>query len=237
MPKKRKDTHKSKIEPEDLSIGDDSGIDKEDLKEKVKKDPKSKKWNNPNSRRNLRQYQKPLVPEILGDDLDESEREVSEITLGRKLSPELVKKLMPTRGTFTPAESKRFIGLVQQYLEDFKNEEPTATDVDDIYEIAKSDIMEARLYRAAKDSPDAIVNINQAVERIYKRKQTAKENLSNRRVDRKDARNSQDLNIVDLIVRYDMEQKRIDQERVEALLAEEEVATKQLSEVLEKDGY
>ena len=129
------------------------------------------------------------------------------------------------------------MGIVQQYLGDFKSEEPTAADIDDIFEIAKSDIMETRLYAAAKDSPDALVNINQSLERIYKRKQTAKENLSARRSDRKDARSSQDINIVDLIVRYDMEQKKRDQDRVAALLAEEEETERQLEEVLEKDGY
>jgi len=96
--------------------------------------------------------------------------------------------------------------------------------------------MKTRLYQASKGSPDAIVNINQALERIHKRKQTAKENLSARRSDRKDARSSQDINIVDLVVRYDLEQKKKDQDRVAALLAEEEDAQKQLEGVLEKDG-
>ena len=144
---------------------------------------------------------------------------------------------MPHRGVLTAAEKKRYVGVVQQYLGDFKNEEPTAADIDDIFEIAKSDIMETRLYHASKDSPDALVNINQSLERIYKRKQTSKENLSARRVDRKDARSSQDINIVDLIVRYDLEQKKKDEDRIAALLSEEDVADKQLREVLEKDGY
>lgn len=210
-------------------------IDKEDLKQKAHKDPKSKKYNNPNSRRNLKQYA-PVVPEIVGESLEDLEDDVSAIVVGRKLNPEIVRKLMPERGVLTAAEKKRFVGIVQQYLGDFKNEEPTAADVDDIFEIAKSDIMETRLLRAAKDSPDAIVNINQAIERIYKRKQTAKENLSARRSDRKDTRASQDINIVDLVVRYDLEQKKRDEDRVAALLAEEEVTQNQLTEVLEKDG-
>jgi len=157
--------------------------------------------------------------------------------VGRKLSPELVKKLMPERGVLTGAEKKRYVGIVQQYLGDFVNEEPTAVDVDDIFEIAESDIMKTRLLKAAKDSPDAIVNINQALERIYKRKQTAKENLFARRSDRKDTRSSQDINIVDLVVRFDLEQKKRDEERVAALLSEEEEAEDRLNEVLEKDGY
>lgn len=219
---------------------DTASIDADALQKKAKEDPKSKKWNNPNSRRNLRQYQDQnpaLVPEIVADNHEDEEADVSAIVVGRKLNPELIRKLMPQRGVLTAAEKKRYVGIVQQYLGDFKNEEPTAADVDDIFEIAESDIMKTRLLQAAKDSPDAIVNINQALERIYKRKQTAKENLSARRSDRKDARTSQDINIVDLIVRYDMVQKQRDQERVAGLLAEEEVAEKQLKEVLEKDGY
>jgi hypothetical protein len=215
-------------------------IDAEELKDKVKKNPKSKKWNNPNSRRNLRQYQNDnpaIVPEIVGEGHEDEESDVAAIVVGRKLNPDLVRKLMPQRGVLTAAEKKRYVGIVQQYLGDFKNEEPTAADIDDIFEIAESDIMKTRLLQAAKDSPDAIVNINQALERIYKRKQTAKENLSARRSDRKDARSSQDINIVDLIVRYDLEQKKKDEERVAALLAEEETADKKLKEILEKDGY
>jgi hypothetical protein len=212
-------------------------IDAEELKNKAKEDPKSKKWNNPNSRRNLRQYQEPLVPEIVSEEEDDIESQVSAIVVGRKLNPDLVKKLMPERGVMTGAEKKRYVGIVQQYLGDFTNEEPTAVDVDDIFEIAESDIMKTRLLKAAKDSPDAIVNINQALERIYKRKQTAKENLFARRSDRKDARSSQDINIVDLVVRFDLEQKRRDEERVAVLLSEEEESQRALDEILEKDGY
>jgi len=215
-------------------------IDKEDLAEKAKDDPKSKKWNNANSRRNLVQYQDQnpaIVPEVVGEDHEDVESDVSALVVGRKISPDLIRKLMPQRGVLTAAEKKRYVGVVQQFLTDFKNEEPTAADIDDIFEIAEADIMKTRLLKAAKDSPDAIVNINQALERIHKRKQTAKENLSTRRVDRKDARSSQDINIVDLIVRYDLLQKQKDEERVAALLSEEEVADKQLKEVLEKDGY
>lgn len=212
-------------------------IDVEELEKKVKKNPQSKKWNNPNSRKNLLQYQKSIVPEVVGNDSEDEEADVSAIVIGRKLNPELVRKLMPQRGVLTGAEKKRYVGIVQQYLGDFKHEEPTAADIDDIFEIAESDIMKARLLQASKDSPEALVNVNQALERIYKRKQTAKENLSARRSDRKDARTSQDINIVDLAVRYDLEQKKRDEERVAALLAEEEEADSQLKEVLEKDGY
>jgi hypothetical protein len=211
-------------------------IDKDELKQKVEEDPKSKKWNNANSRRNLKQYQTAIVPEVLDDEDGDDEDDVAAIVVGRKLSADLVRKLMPQRGVLTAAEKKRYVGVVQQFLTDFKNEEPTAQDIDDIFEIAEADIMKTRLLKAAKDSPDAIVNINQALERIHKRKQTAKENLSSRRVDRKDARASQDINIVDLVVRYDLEQKRRDEERVADLLAEEEIAQKKLEEVLEKDG-
>ena len=216
---------------------DSPPIDEKDLADKAKADPKTKKWNNPNSRKNLQQYQTTIVPEILENSHEDEESDVTAIVVGRKLNPELVRKLMPQRGVLTAAEKKRYVGIVQQYLGDFKNEEPTAADIDDIFEIAKSDIMETRLYSAAKDSPDALVNINQSLERTYKRKQSAKENLSARRSDRKDARNSQDINIVDLIVRYDMEQKRKDEERVADLLAEEEETDQKLADVLEKDGY
>ncbi len=211
-------------------------IDKEDLKERAQNDPKSKRYNNPNSRKNLKQYQDSVVPEVISEEEGNIEDDVSAIVIGRKLNPEIVRKLMPPRGVLTIAERTRYVGIVQQYLGDFRNEEPTAADVDDVFEIAMSGVMEARLYKVSKDSPDALVNINQTLERIYKRKQSAKENLSARRSDRKDARASQDINIVDLTVRYDLVQKKRDEDRVADLLAEEEVAQNQLTEVLEKDG-
>ena len=200
----------------------------------------NKRGSNPNSLRNLKQFQDaPVEPEIVFGSQEEeieSEAQAEEITRGRKLSPELVKKLLPKRGALTPAEKKRYNGVVVTFLSDFKNEEPTAFDVDDILEIAQCDILEMRLLEAAKVDPAALVSISQTQERIHKRKQAAKANLANRRIDRKDARSNQDINIVDLVVRFDNEQKRRNQERVNTLLQEEEAAQRRLKDVLEKDG-
>jgi hypothetical protein len=211
-------------------------IDSEELDKKAQEDPGSKGYNNPNSRKNLRQYREPVVPEVLDSD-GEDDAQAQEITAGRKLSPAMIKKLIPQRGVFTPAEKKRFTGIVVQYLTDFKNEEPTAADVDDIFEIAKSDILEMRLLQSTKSDPQGHIAVAQSLEKIYKRKQTAKENLSNRRVDRKDSRASSDVNIVDLIVQHDRLLKSQQQEKVQALLAEEEETAAQLNKVLDDDGY
>jgi hypothetical protein len=218
-------------------MADIKDIDPDELKEKAKKDPKSRRYNNKNSRQNLKQYQKPLVPELVDEESDESEdAHVSSIVVGRKLSPELVKKLMPQRGVMTAAEKKRYVGIVQQYLADFKNEEPTAADIDDIFEIAESDIMKARLLKASRDNPETLVQVQAALEKTYKRKQTAKENLSNRRVDRKDARSSQDINIVDLVTSYDLTQQHEEEQRVKEMLEQEATARQSLEEVIEKEG-
>jgi len=221
-------------------------IDPTELEEKAKQDPKSKRYNNPNSRKNLKQYQDPedevVVPEVVdGEDAQEAQRQeeaqAKEIVVGRKLSADLVKKLIPQRGTFKPAERKRFTGIVIQFLSDFKNEEPTAADIDDIFEIAKSDILESRLLQASKNDPGALISVMQALERIYKRKQTAKENLSARRSDRKDSRSSQDLNIVDLVVHHDSQQQAAHKKRMADLLREEDATNQRLRKVLDEDGY
>lgn len=217
-------------------------VDAKDLEKKVKKDPKSANYNNPNSRRNLKQYQEkkdaPVVPEIIQDgDEKEEELQAQEIVVGRKLSTDLVKRLMPQRGVLTAAEKKRFTGIVVQYLADFKNEEPTAADIDDIFEIAKSDIMETRLLQASKSDPQALISVSQSLEKIYKRKQQAKENLSSRRVDRKDSRASQDVNIVDLVVRFERETRDAQRKRVQELMAEVDETSEKLKQVLEDDGY
>lgn len=217
-------------------------IDVEELEKKAKKDPKSANYNNPNSRKNLKQYQdkkdEPVVPEIIQDGDDkEDDLQAQEIVVGRKLSPDLVKRLMPQRGVLTAAEKKRFTGMVVQYLADFKNEEPTAADIDDIFEIAKSDIMETRLLQASKNDPQALISVSQSLEKIYKRKQQAKENLSSRRVDRKDSRASQDVNIVDLVVRFDQETRDAQRKRVQELMSEVDETSEKLKQVLEDDGY
>ncbi len=219
-------------------------VDAKELKKLAKEDPKSKKYNNPNSRKNLKQYKddrpdfETVTPEVIDDETDEADDvQAAEIVRGRKLSPELVKKLIPKRGIFTPIEKTRFTGIVTQFLADFKNEEPTASDVDDIMEIAKADILEMRVLHATKNDPGVLVASSQFLEKIYKRKQSAKENLASRRVDRKDSRAGQDISIVDLVVNYDTATKRADEERVESLLREEESAKKKLDQVLEEDGY
>jgi len=82
-------------------------IDKDGLKQKAQDDPKSKKWNNANSRRNLKQYQDPIVPEVLDESPEDEESDVAAIVVGRKLNPDLVRKMMPQRGVLTAAEKKR----------------------------------------------------------------------------------------------------------------------------------
>lgn len=221
-------------------------LNPQELEEKAKKDPKSKKWNNKNSRSNLKQYNKNsqeeeiVIPELMASEEEDDasdDLQAQEIIVGRKISADLVKKLMPQRGVLTAAEKKRFTGIVVTYLADFKNEEPTAADIDDIFEIAKSDIMETRLLQASKDDPQALVSISQSMEKLNKRKQQAKENLSSRRVDRKDSRSSMDINIVDLVVRFDQFTKNEQARKIEALMQEEDETFLKLKKVLDDDGY
>ena len=221
-------------------------INVEELEELVEKNPKSKKWNNENSRKNLRQYREApkegdlVEPEVLDPDEEEAEanQQAEEITRGIKLSPKIVKSLIPKRGVLTPREKERYNRLVVTLLADFKNEEPTSSDVADILEVALCDTMEQRLMEASRGDPGVIVATSQAMERWYKRKQQARENLATRRVDRnKDARNSQDISIVDLAVRYDAEQRRKDKERLEDLLKKEAKVAKQLKDMIEKEVF
>jgi len=199
---------------------------------------KSKKYNS-KSLDNLRQFQETdeiLIPEILPTtDLD-GRGEAEEITRGKKLSPELVMRLIPSKGVFNTVEMKRFVGIVTQYLADFKEEEPTASDVDDIFEIAKSDVLEMRILSATRNDPAALLTASQFLEKNNKRKQVAKENLSARRSDRKDPKAVQGITIVDLVVAYDGEKKRSDQERVDSLMAQEIETVQALLAEIEKDG-
>jgi len=95
-------------------------VDEKELEEKAKANPKSKNYNNPNSRKNLRQYRKKeeefIIPEVVEDDGDDGTAQAQEIVRGRKLSPEMVKKLIPEREVFTASEKRRFTGIVVQFL-------------------------------------------------------------------------------------------------------------------------
>lgn len=219
-------------------------VDEKDLQDQLKANPKSKGWNNPNSRKNLIQHRKKedefVIPEVFaddGDDGDDGTLQAQEIVRGRKLSPEMVKKLIPDRSIFTASERRRFTGIVVQYLSDFKNEEPTASDADDIFDIAKADIQEMRILKATKDDPAALIHSNQALEKTYKRKQSAKENLASRRTDRKDDRHSRETSIVDLVVNYDNEQRQLDKLRVERLLEENKKTNEKLKKVIREDTF
>ncbi|KKK49999.1 hypothetical protein LCGC14_3129390, partial [marine sediment metagenome] len=73
-------------------MADKPKINEKELNDAAKKDPASKRHNNANSRKNLKQYQETVVPEVLDADR-EDDAQAQEITVGRKLSPELIKKL------------------------------------------------------------------------------------------------------------------------------------------------
>jgi hypothetical protein len=221
-------------------------VDPKELQDQVEKDPRSKKWNNENSRRNLKQYRDEaeedalaLVPEVEdGSDEDaEAQLEAEAITVGRKLDPKLVKRLIPKRGVLSLDEVKRFRDIVLSFLSDFKNEEPTASDIDDIFEISMCTIMDTKLLKAAKDSPDAVISISKASESYNKRKQKAKENLASRRSDRKNASLGQDISIVDLAARYDKKRQEAEMDRVRALLEKEAVTDKALKDIVREEIF
>lgn len=215
-------------------------VDEQGLLKKAEEDPKSKRWNNPNSRKNLKQYKEPPVdPEIVEDDQEEEEissfSQAEEITRGRKIDPHLVKKLIPKRTVLTAAEKSVYNGVVITFLSDFKNEEPTASDIDDLMEIALCQVMENRLLEFSKHQPGSLIASSQSLERFGKRKQKAKENLAHRRVDRKDARTSQDVNIVDLVARFDNQRQEVEKQRVEKLLKDTSPLRKDLKDLVEKE--
>ena len=220
-------------------------LDEEDLHARAEEDPESKKWNNPNSRKNLKQYQDPeesaLVPVVESEDDEEAaEREQAEsITVGRKLDAKLVRKMIPKRGTLTLDERKRFTDITTSFLSDFKNEEPTASDIDDIFEIAMCTIQDTRLLKAAKsdEGAGALISISKASESLNKRKQKAKENLASRRSDRKAAQLGQGINIVDLAARYDNKQRDAEQKRVQELLDSETTMDAKLKQIVREENF
>lgn len=140
-------------------------------------------------------------------------------------SPEkMLKDILPVEDIFEEDELKMYRELVRVYMADFDADDLTSSDMDDILDLSKNRVLEFRLLRETKGNPEKQLDIAQTIERLSKKNEKIKENLSFRRKDRINPNEFKGFSIVDLAVAFDQTKKLKLQEKVRKLKEEEEEA-------------
>jgi hypothetical protein len=145
---------------------------------------------------------------------------------GRPKNPpsvsEMLKSVLPIEEIFDENEVIQYNTMVDKYMADFDKDDLTTGDMDDIMDLAKNRILEFRLLKEVKESPDKLLDVSTALEKIRKENNKLKENLSSRRKDRINPNEYKGFSIVDLAVAFDDIRKSELEEKYKQLTLEEE---------------
>lgn len=148
--------------------------------------------------------------------------------VGRPKNPpkikELLTQILPAKDLFSEEEVVTYKQLIEVYMADFDSDDLSASDMDDIVDLAKSRILEFRLLKIAKEKPEAVLDISTALEKLRKENQKIKESLSSRRKDRHNPNEFKGFSIVDLAVAFDLEKKTKFADKISLLEQEEKEA-------------
>jgi hypothetical protein len=142
--------------------------------------------------------------------------------MGRKKGTKrLVKEIIPVNSVFNEEEAAMYKEFVEVYMADFEDEDLSASDLDDVMDLAKNRVLEYRLLKSVKDEVNSQMDIAMSLERIRKENKAFKENLATRRKDRINPNEYKGFSIVDLAVAFDDLKKEKLKERVRLNKAEE----------------
>lgn len=139
----------------------------------------------------------------------------------------MLKNVIPANDMFEEDELEIYNSLVDLYLDDFKNDDLSSSDLDDILSLATNKVLEIRLLKASKGNPSLQISTSTTVDRLRKNNDKIKENLSARRKDRIDPNELKGFSIVDLAVSFDeskklaLEKKAREKKKSQAEVAEE----------------
>lgn len=133
----------------------------------------------------------------------------------------LIKEILPTDSIFSKEEAVMYNDLLDTYLADFDKDELISSDMDDIMNLAMNKVLSFRLLKESKGDIDKQLDVAATIEKLDKRNEKLKENLSTRRRDRIDPNELKGFSIVDLAVAYDQEARRKHNEKLEKLRREE----------------
>jgi len=136
-------------------------------------------------------------------------------TAGRPKNPpsprKLLKGILPLEDMFTKEEIELYDSLIDHYLNDFKDDDLSASDIDDIASLAINKIMEIRILKDSRDSSAKQAATSTAIEKLRKHTESLKASLSTRRKDRVNPNEYKGFSIIDLAIAFD-EGKRLKME-------------------------
>lgn len=196
------------------------------IEEEVHDSPKAR--SNVNSRKNLIQYKKdkPVeVKEAIVNNLKfKSTREDPklDVLFEGVLSKEMVSILLPMRDALADEDEEEvFFGTIKFFVKDFPKDELSASDIDDIANLALNRILELRMLKAAKETPKRILDVAASIERFRKNSEKIKMGLASRRMDRVDTKNKSSFSIVDIANQFDENRRKALEDRVEKFRLED----------------
>lgn len=144
---------------------------------------------------------------------------------GRPKNPptpeKMLKEVLPFRDIFTDTEYETYQNLVNVYMADFDVDDLTASDMDDIMDLAKNRVLEFRLLKESKGDATAQLDTAAAIEKLGKKNEKIKESLSTRRKDRVNPNEFKGFSIVDLAAAFNNEKKRKLTDKMDQLKKEE----------------
>ena len=174
--------------------------------------------NNPNSRKNLVQYNKRskdvkkkninnLQFVEKEEDFDPSSvfEDQSIISIIDTILP--AKEIMSSR-----KEQEMYYNYIKFILKDFDPNDLTSSDIDDITILARNKVMETRLLKASAKNPKLVLEAMPSIDKLSKATEKIKSGLASRRVDRIDVKNRPAFSIVDMAAHLD-EQEKLDFEQ------------------------
>jgi hypothetical protein len=210
----------------------------EELAKEKSKSPKAR--NNPNSRKNLAQYNKKTKEqkEKMVNNLKFVEKEPDIIPreiLGDFADIVAIEKLMPALDVLANRkEQEVYYNYIQLILKDFDVEDLTASDIDDIITLALNRVIEYRLLKGGAKNPMLILEAAPTIEKFRKFSEKIKSGLASRRVDRIDVKNRPAFSIVNLASALDEAEKADYERRVKQL---EKETTEYVPPQRDDDGY
>jgi hypothetical protein len=137
-----------------------------------------------------------------------------------------VRDLLPAKDIFDDDELKLYGEYVEVYLADFDADELISSDLDDIMSLSMNKVLSFRLLKETKGDSDKQLDMAATIEKLDKRNEKLKENLSSRRRDRINPNELKGFSIVDLAVAYDQQAKAAQAKRMAKLRAEEKLMRK-----------
>ena len=196
--------------------------------------------NNPNSRKNLAQYNKKTKKqkEKMVNNLKFIEKEddiIPRDILGDFADILAIEKLMPALDVLANRkEQEVYYNYIHLILMDFDVEDLTSSDIDDIITLALNRVIEYRLLKGGAKNPMLILEAAPTIEKFRKFSEKIKSSLASRRVDRIDVKNRPAFSVVNLAATLDEADKADYERRIKEL---ERTASEYVAPERDEEGY